>query len=257
MLFRSHEITHVANGDMVTLTLIQGVVNTFVVFLSRVIGYLVDSFLRRNDESSSGPGIGYMVTSLVCEIVFGIAASIIVAYFSRQREFRADAGAAQLMGRKQPMINALARLGGMTPGELPKSVAAMGIAGGIGQLFSTHPPIEERIAALQAAKATPGGARWSSVDAAVVAIEARKTIQTADAVVVPIGEHLARFDRPFLTLFSDSDPATRGWETIFAERVPGARGQPHAVQARAGHFWQEDNGEEAARIIAGWIASTG
>ncbi|WP_280188569.1 protease HtpX [Delftia sp. PS-11] len=147
-----HEVAHIANGDMVTMTLIQGVMNTFVVFLSRVIGYAVDSFLRKNDENSSGPGIGYYVTTIVLDIVLGFLAAIIVAWFSRQREFRADAGAAQLMGRKQPMVNALARLGGMAPGELPKSVAAMGIAGGIGQLFSTHPPIEERIAALQNAQ---------------------------------------------------------------------------------------------------------
>lgn len=144
----AHEVAHIANGDMVTLTLIQGVVNTFVVFLSRVVGYLVDSFLRRGEENS-GPGIGYMVTSLVCEVVFGVLASIVVAWFSRQREFRADAGAAQLMGNRQPMMKALARLGGMHPGEMPKNMAAMGIAGGIGKLFSTHPPIEERIAALQ------------------------------------------------------------------------------------------------------------
>ncbi len=147
-----HEIAHVANGDMVTMTLIQGVMNTFVVFLSRVIGYAVDSFLRKGDERNSGPGIGYMVSTFVLDIVLGFAASMVVAWFSRQREFRADAGSAQLLGRKQPMVNALARLGGMTPGELPKSVAAMGIAGGIGQLFSTHPPIEERIAALQNAQ---------------------------------------------------------------------------------------------------------
>ncbi|GLS14053.1 protease HtpX [Hydrogenophaga electricum] len=144
-----HEVAHVANGDMVTMTLIQGVMNTFVVFLSRVIGYAVDSFLRRGDSNSSGPGIGYMVTTIVLDIVLGFAAAIVVAWFSRQREFRADAGAAQLMGRKQPMINALARLGGMTPGELPKTMQAMGIAGGLGKLFSTHPPMEERIAALQ------------------------------------------------------------------------------------------------------------
>jgi len=144
-----HEIAHVANGDMVTMTLIQGVMNTFVVFLSRVIGYAVDSFLRKGDDRSSGPGIGYMITTVVLDIVLGFAAAIVVAWFSRQREYRADAGSAQLLGRKQPMINALARLGGMAPGELPKSVAAFGITGGIGQLFSTHPPIEERIAALQ------------------------------------------------------------------------------------------------------------
>jgi heat shock protein HtpX len=144
-----HEIAHVANGDMVTMTLIQGVMNTFVVFLSRVIGYAVDSFLRRDGERNSGPGIGYMVTTFVLDIVLGFAAQMVVAWFSRHREFRADAGAAQLMGRKQPMVNALARLGGMQPGELPQSVQALGITGGIGKLFSTHPPIEERIAALQ------------------------------------------------------------------------------------------------------------
>ncbi|MBC7214443.1 MAG: protease HtpX [Burkholderiaceae bacterium] len=144
-----HEIAHIANGDMVTMTLIQGVMNTFVVFLSRAIGYVVDSFLRRNDERDSGPGIGYMVTTIVLDIVLGFLAAIIVAWFSRQREFRADAGSVQLLGRRQPMINALARLGGLHPAELPKNMAAFGIAGGIGQLFSTHPPIEERIAALQ------------------------------------------------------------------------------------------------------------
>ena len=145
-----HEIAHVANGDMVTMTLIQGVMNTFVVFLSRVIGYAVDSFLRKGDERSSGPGLGYMLTTIVLDIVLGFAAAMVVAWFSRQREFRADSGSAHLLGRKQPMINALARLGGMAPGELPKSLSAMGLAGGIGQLFSTHPPLEERIAALQA-----------------------------------------------------------------------------------------------------------
>jgi heat shock protein HtpX len=144
-----HEVAHVANGDMVTMTLIQGVMNTFVVFLSRVIGYAVDSFLRRGSDSNSGPGIGYMITTIVMDIVLGFLAAIIVAWFSRQREFRADAGAANLMGRKQPMINALARLGGLTPGELPKTMQALGIAGGLGKLFSTHPPMEERIAALQ------------------------------------------------------------------------------------------------------------
>ena len=144
-----HEVAHVANGDMVTMALIQGVMNTFVVFLSRVIGYAVDSFLRRNDENSSGPGIGYMITTIVLDIVLGFLAAIIVAWFSRQREFRADAGAAQLMGRKQPMINALHRLGGMHPGAMPQSLQAMGITGNIGRLFSSHPPIEERVAALQ------------------------------------------------------------------------------------------------------------
>ncbi len=144
-----HEIAHVANGDMVTLTLIQGVLNTFVVFLSRVIGYFVDGMLRKNDEESSGPGIGYYVTSIVLDIVLGFVASMIVAWFSRQREFRADAGASQLIGNKQPMINALARLNQMHAGALPSSVAAMGITSELGKLFATHPPLEERIAALQ------------------------------------------------------------------------------------------------------------
>jgi len=147
-----HEVAHIANGDMVTMTLIQGVLNTFVVFLSRVVGYFVDGLLRKNDEESSGPGIGYYVTSIVLDIVLGFVASMIVAWFSRQREFRADEGAAQLMGSKQPMINALARLNQMQSGELPSSVAAMGITSDIGKLFATHPPLEERIAALQAGR---------------------------------------------------------------------------------------------------------
>jgi heat shock protein HtpX len=147
-----HEVAHIANGDMVTMTLIQGVMNTFVVFLSRVIGYLVDSWLSRG-EQRNGPGIGYMVTTIVLDILFGFLAAIIVAWFSRQREFRADRGSAQLMGQRQPMINALARLGGMVPGELPRGLQSMGITSGVGKLFSSHPPIEERIAALQAAQA--------------------------------------------------------------------------------------------------------
>jgi len=145
----AHEVAHIANGDMVTLTLIQGVVNTFVVFLSRVVGYFVDRVILKNDRE--GPGIGYYVTSIACEIIFGIAASMVVAWFSRQREFRADAGSANLMGTSTPMVNALSRLGGLTPGELPKSMAASGISDkpGFMALFSSHPPIEERIAALQ------------------------------------------------------------------------------------------------------------
>ncbi|HYE70039.1 MAG TPA: protease HtpX [Aquabacterium sp.] len=146
-----HEVAHIANGDMVTMTLIQGVMNTFVVFLSRVIGWLVDSWLSKG-ENRSGPGIGYWVTTIVLDILLGFVAAIIVAWFSRQREFRADRGSAQLMGRKQPMIDALARLGGMVPGELPKNMQTMGITSGVGKLFSTHPPIEERIAALQNAQ---------------------------------------------------------------------------------------------------------
>ncbi|WP_296948475.1 protease HtpX [uncultured Massilia sp.] len=148
-----HEVAHVANGDMVTLTLIQGVVNTFVVFLARVVGFFVDNMLLRKGEGDRGPGIGYMITVFVCEIVFGLVASIIVAWFSRQREFRADAGSAQLLGSPVPMQHALARLGGMAPGALPQSMAASGITGGgsgWGALFASHPPMEARIAALQA-----------------------------------------------------------------------------------------------------------
>ena len=145
----AHEVAHIQNGDMVTLTLVQGVLNTFVVFLSRVIGYAVDSALRKNDEENTGPGMAYYITSIVLDIVLGIAASIVVAWFSRQREFRADAGAAQLMGRKQPMINALARLQHMQSEGLPPSLQAMGITGGFGKMFSSHPPLDERITALQ------------------------------------------------------------------------------------------------------------
>jgi heat shock protein HtpX len=150
----AHEVAHIANGDMVTLTLIQGVVNTFVIFLARVVGYFVDQALRKgNNEQSSGPGIGYTVTVIVCDILFGIVASIIVMYFSRQREFRADRGAAQILGTPRPMIAALQRLGGLAQGDLPKNMAASGISGGAGlmSLFSSHPRIEDRIAALQRA----------------------------------------------------------------------------------------------------------
>jgi heat shock protein HtpX len=144
-----HEVAHIANGDMVTMTLIQGVMNTFVVFLSRVVGYVVDRAISR--DNNSGPGIGYMVTVMVCQLVFGIAASMIVAWFSRHREFRADAGSAQLLGSPQPMVKALARLGGVEPSHLPESVATLGIHDkpGFLDLFSTHPPIEQRIAALR------------------------------------------------------------------------------------------------------------
>lgn len=150
----AHEVAHIANGDMVTLTLIQGVVNTFVIFMARVVGYFVDSWLRRKDEESSGPGIGYMITVVVCEIVFGILASIIVAAFSRHREYRADAGAAGLMGTPTPMVAALRRLGGLDADGLPQNMQAMGISGGKSwlALFSSHPPIESRIAALQGAR---------------------------------------------------------------------------------------------------------
>jgi len=143
-----HEVSHVANGDMVTLTLIQGVVNTFVVFLSRIVGYFVDRAVFRTER---GVGPGFFITVIVCQIVFGVLASIIVAWFSRRREFRADAGSAALLGTPQPMVAALARLGGLEPGALPESMKASGISdrAGVMALFSTHPPIEERIAALQ------------------------------------------------------------------------------------------------------------
>jgi heat shock protein HtpX len=145
----AHEVSHIANGDMVTLTLIQGVVNTFVFFLARVVGYVVDNLLRK-DEESSGPGMAYMITVFACDIIFGILASMIVMYFSRQREFRADAGAAKLLGTPRPMIAALQRLGGMSPEPLPSNMASAGIAGkgGVMSLFATHPSIEERVAAL-------------------------------------------------------------------------------------------------------------
>jgi heat shock protein HtpX len=147
----AHEVAHVANGDMVTLTLIQGVVNTFVVFFARIVGSIVDRTVFRTER---GTGPGYFITVMVCQIVFGILASIIVAWFSRQREFRADAGSARYMGSPTPMVNALARLGGLAPGELPKTLSGFGITdkGGVMALFATHPPIEERIAALQAAR---------------------------------------------------------------------------------------------------------
>ena len=143
-----HEIGHVANGDMVTLTLIQGVVNTFVVFFARIIGSIVDKAVFRTER---GNGPGYFITVIVAQIVLGILASMIVAWFSRRREFRADAASAQFLGTPSPMVNALRRLGGLEPGVLPQSMSGFGITdkGGIMSLFATHPPIEERIAALQ------------------------------------------------------------------------------------------------------------
>jgi len=146
-----HEIAHVANGDMVTLTLIQGVVNTFVVFFARIIGTIVDKTVFRTER---GTGPGYFITVIVAQIVLGILASMIVAYFSRRREFRADAGSAKYLGTPSPMVNALRRLGGLEPGALPQSMSGFGITdkAGIMALFSTHPPIEERIAALTAAR---------------------------------------------------------------------------------------------------------
>jgi heat shock protein HtpX len=144
-----HEVAHVANGDMVTLTLIQGVVNTFVIFLSRIIGMIVDKAIFRTER---GVGPGFFIASLVSQIVLGILASAIVAWFSRQREFRADRGSAELLGSPQPMIAALARLGGVPAGEMPQAFEAHGIKQSRSKflgLFASHPPIEVRIAALQ------------------------------------------------------------------------------------------------------------
>ena len=145
-----HEISHVANGDMVTLTLIQGVLNTFVIFLSRVVGFLVDRVLLKNER---GYGVGFMVTTFVAQIVLGILASIIVMWFSRWREFRADAGGAALAGRDK-MIAALERLKlNQEQSQLPAQISAFGISGGGGwmRLLMSHPPLDERIAALRAA----------------------------------------------------------------------------------------------------------
>jgi heat shock protein HtpX len=146
-----HEISHVSNGDMVTLTLIQGVVNTFVIFLARVIGSIVDRTVFRTER---GTGPGYFITVIVAQIVLGILASMIVAWFSRWREYRADRGSAQLVGSPAPMVNALRRLGGLDAGGMPKSLAAFGIAepSSVMALFASHPPIEARIAALTAAR---------------------------------------------------------------------------------------------------------
>ncbi|HUQ74551.1 MAG TPA: protease HtpX [Burkholderiales bacterium] len=146
-----HEVSHVANGDMVTLTLIQGVLNTFVFFLSRVVGFIVDKAVFRTER---GVGPGFYITMIVSQIVFGILASAIVAWFSRQREFRADRGSANLLGTPRPMIAALERLGGIQTGGLPDAVKAFGISSEsrLAQMFATHPPLQVRIAALQAAR---------------------------------------------------------------------------------------------------------
>ncbi len=148
----AHEVSHVANGDMVTLALIQGVVNTFVIFLSRVIGHLVDRVVFKTER---GHGPAFWITAIIAELILGILASIIVMWFSRQREFRADAGGANLAGR-QKMIAALERLAAGRTAPLPDQMAAFGIAGGLGsgikRLFMTHPPLEERIAALKAGR---------------------------------------------------------------------------------------------------------
>ncbi len=146
-----HEITHVSNGDMVTLTLLQGVLNTFVIFFSRIIGSFVDSALRgRDDERRSGGGFGYFIAVMVSQVLLGMLASLVVFWFSRQREYRADAGGAALAGRDN-MIHALQRLQGESESELPKAMAAFGIRSGAMGLFSSHPPIEERIARLRSA----------------------------------------------------------------------------------------------------------
>ncbi|MFA5530813.1 MAG: protease HtpX [Thiohalomonadaceae bacterium] len=149
----AHEVSHVANGDMVTLALIQGVVNTFVIALARVVGYVVDRALQGNSNEEYRPGMGYMAITLVAELVLGMLASLIVMWFSRQREFRADAGGASLAGR-QKMIAALERLRSAHTQPLPDQMAAFGISGGVAQglrkLLLTHPPLEERIAALRA-----------------------------------------------------------------------------------------------------------
>jgi heat shock protein HtpX len=147
-----HEVSHVANGDMVTLTLIQGVVNTFVIFLSRVVGYVVDRMILKNER---GHGIGFFVTTMIAEVILGLLASVIVSWFSRQREYRADAGGASLAGR-QKMIAALQRLKqAHEPTSLPDGMQAFGISGGVPAglkaLLMSHPPLDQRIAALQAA----------------------------------------------------------------------------------------------------------
>ena len=143
----AHEMTHVSNGDMVTLTLIQGVVNTFVVFISRIVGWVIDRNVLRNEDDR--PGMGYFITSMVMDLVLGLLAGMVVAAFSRYREYRADAGAKQIMGSAEPMIEALQRLGTMKPAELPASMKGMGVSGGIGSLFASHPSIEDRIKALR------------------------------------------------------------------------------------------------------------
>ncbi|WP_455366620.1 protease HtpX [Kaarinaea lacus] len=145
-----HEVSHVANGDMVTLALIQGVVNTFVIFLSRVIGHVVDRVVFKVER---GHGPAFWITAIIAEIILGILASIIVMWFSRQREFRADTGGAHLAGREK-MIAALERLkGSVNQPHLPDQLAAFGINGGLGsgikRLFMSHPPLDERIAALK------------------------------------------------------------------------------------------------------------
>lgn len=143
----AHEITHVSNGDMVTMTLLQGVINTFVVFFSRLIGWVIDRNILRNEDDR--PGAGYYMTTVVLDLALGFLASILAAAFSRKREYRADAGSKAIMGSAEPMIHALQRLGSMKPAELPASMKGFGVSGGIGSLLSSHPAIEDRIAALR------------------------------------------------------------------------------------------------------------
>ena len=145
-----HEVSHVANGDMVTLALLQGVLNTFVIVLARIIGSTIDSAMRGSDSQSSGPGIGYFVVSMIAEVLLSFLATMIVMWFSRYREFKADAGGASLTSRRQ-MANALRALQRQhEPQDLPAGeLAAFGISGKIGSLFSSHPPLEDRIAALE------------------------------------------------------------------------------------------------------------
>ncbi len=142
-----HELSHVKNGDMVTQTLLQGVVNTFVFFFARVIGWVVDRTVLGNREDA--PGMGYYITAMVMDICLGFLASLVVAYYSRWREYHADAGSAEILGSSTPMVNALKRLGSIQPEELPGTMKGFGISGGIGSLFATHPPLEDRIRALE------------------------------------------------------------------------------------------------------------
>jgi len=160
----AHEIGHVANGDMITLSLIQGIVNTFVMFFARIVGFAVDKALQGNNERSSGPGIGFYIGTFIAEMLFGILASMIVAAFSRYREFRADEAGANLADRNA-MIRALQRLQmEMSQGaqsSMPASMQAFGISGGVGRLFASHPPLEERISALRNGHNSPESFRNS------------------------------------------------------------------------------------------------
>lgn len=146
----AHEVAHVANGDMVTLTLLQGVLNTFVMFLARVVGYCIDRTVLRNE--GKGPGLGYVLSVAILEALFGLGAAIVIAWFGRQREYRADSGAARLLGGPDDMVSALQVLATRHTAKLEGSLAAFGIAGGPASWFASHPPIESRIAALRAPK---------------------------------------------------------------------------------------------------------